>query len=64
MKFNAATTLVILVITTILGVGYLSLSVLHIDPTDKATRLTLLLDDSGGLLPTSQVTMRGIKVGQ
>ncbi|BBX99442.1 MlaD family protein [Mycobacterium lacus] len=64
MKFNAATTLVILVITTILGVGYLSLSVLHIDPTDKATRLTLLLDDSGGLLPTSQVTMRGIKVGR
>ncbi|BBX75959.1 MCE family protein [Mycobacterium shinjukuense] len=64
MKFNAATTVVILVITTMLGVVYLSLSVLHLDPTEKATRLTLLLDNSGGLMPTSQVTMRGIRVGR
>ncbi|SON60247.1 hypothetical protein MSIMFI_01741 [Mycobacterium simulans] len=64
MKVNAATTLVILAIMTVLGAGYLSLGVLNIDPTQKATRLTLMLDDSGGLLPTSQVTMRGIQVGR
>ncbi len=64
MKFNAPTTLVILAIMTVLGAGYLSLSVLDMNPTEKATRLTLLLDNSGGLLPTSQVTMRGIQVGK
>ncbi|MCV7199403.1 MlaD family protein [Mycobacterium angelicum] len=64
MKFNAATTLVILAVMTVLGAGYLSLGVLRTDPTAKPTRITLMLDNSGGLLPTSQVTMRGIQVGR
>jgi phospholipid/cholesterol/gamma-HCH transport system substrate-binding protein len=63
MKFSAGTTLVILLIMTLIGAAYMSLSVLDINPARKATRVTLLLDTSGGLLPTSQVTMRGIKVG-
>jgi phospholipid/cholesterol/gamma-HCH transport system substrate-binding protein len=64
MRFNAVTTLVILAIMTVLGVGYLSLGVLKMDPTASVTRITLQLNTSGGLLPTSQVTMRGIRVGR
>lgn len=64
MKFNPGVTLVILAILTLVGAGYMSLGVLDIGPTKQFTRLTLMLDTSGGLLPTSQVTMRGIKVGR
>jgi phospholipid/cholesterol/gamma-HCH transport system substrate-binding protein len=38
--------------------------VLDISPTKQVTRLTLMLNTSGGLMPTSEVTMRGIKVGR
>src|ERR1700742_3379417 len=64
MKFNARVTLVILAVLTLLGAVYMSLGVLDISPTKQATRLTLLLNTSGGLMPTSDVTMRGIKVGR
>ncbi|CCK65793.1 MlaD family protein [Mycobacterium canetti] len=64
MKFNAAVTLVILALMTVVGAGYVSLGVLGMNPTEKATRITLLMDSSGGLLPTAQVTMRGIQVGR
>lgn len=64
MRFKAATTLVLLAVMTVFGIGYLSLEVLKKDPTVTPTHITLLLDKSGGLLPTSQVTMRGIPVGR
>lgn len=64
MKFNAGVTVVILAVATLLGVGYLTFGVLKVEPTANPTRLTLLLDTSGGLMPTSQVTMRGIQVGR
>lgn len=64
MKFNAAATVVILVAATLLGAGYLTFGVLKVEPTAQPTRLTLMLDNSGGLMPTSQVTMRGIRVGK
>jgi phospholipid/cholesterol/gamma-HCH transport system substrate-binding protein len=64
MKFSARTTLVILVVMTLLGAAYMSFGVLDISPTKQVTRLTLLLNASGGLMPTSEVTMRGIKVGR
>lgn len=64
MKFNAGVTVAILVVATLLGAGYLTFGVLKVAPTAQPTRLTLLLDNSGGLMPTSQVTMRGIQVGK
>ncbi len=64
MKFNARITLVILSVMTLLGAVYMSVGVLDISPTKQVTRLTLLLNTSGGLMPTSDVTMRGIKVGR
>ncbi len=64
MKFNAGITLVILAVLTLLGAVYMSVGVLDMSPTKQVTRLTLLLNTSGGLMPTSDVTMRGIKVGR
>jgi phospholipid/cholesterol/gamma-HCH transport system substrate-binding protein len=42
----------------------MAVGVLDMSPTRQATRLTLMLNTSGGLMPTSDVTMRGIKVGR
>jgi phospholipid/cholesterol/gamma-HCH transport system substrate-binding protein len=64
MKFNAGVTLAILAVMTLLGAAYMSVGVLDMSPTKQVTRLTLLLNTSGGLMPTSEVTMRGIKVGR
>jgi phospholipid/cholesterol/gamma-HCH transport system substrate-binding protein len=64
MKFNARVTLAILAVLTLLGAAYMAVGVLDISPTKQVTRLTLLLNTSGGLMPTSEVTMRGIKVGR
>jgi phospholipid/cholesterol/gamma-HCH transport system substrate-binding protein len=64
MKFNARTTLVILGLLTLLGAAYMSVGVLDMSPTRQVTRITLMLNTSGGLMPTSEVTMRGIKVGR
>lgn len=64
MKFNARVTLIILAVMTLLGAAYMSIGVLDVSPTKQVTRLTLMLNTSGGLMPTSEVTMRGIKVGR
>ena len=64
MKFNAGATLIILAVMTLLGAIYMAVGVLDMSPTKQLTRLTLLLNTSGGLMPTSDVTMRGIKVGR
>ncbi|ULN43189.1 MlaD family protein [Mycolicibacterium crocinum] len=64
MKFNARTTLAILVVMTLAGAAYMGFGVLDMGPTKQVNRLTLLLNSSGGLMPTSEVTMRGIKVGR
>jgi phospholipid/cholesterol/gamma-HCH transport system substrate-binding protein len=64
MKFSARTTLVLLAVMTLLGAIYMSLGVLDMGPAKQITRLTLMLNSSGGLMPTSEVTMRGIKVGR
>jgi phospholipid/cholesterol/gamma-HCH transport system substrate-binding protein len=64
MKFNPRVTLAILAALTLLGAAYMAVGVLDMSPTKQVTRLTLLLNTSGGLMPTSDVTMRGIKVGR
>jgi phospholipid/cholesterol/gamma-HCH transport system substrate-binding protein len=64
MKLNAGVTLAILAVMTLLGAAYMAVGVLDMSPTKQVTRLTLMLGSSGGLMPTSDVTMRGIKVGR
>jgi phospholipid/cholesterol/gamma-HCH transport system substrate-binding protein len=55
---------VILAVMSLLGAAYMAVGVLDISPTKEVTRLTLLLNTSGGLMSTSEVTMRGIKIGR
>ncbi|MGV0635024.1 MlaD family protein [Mycolicibacillus trivialis] len=64
MKFNPGITLLILVTMALAGSGYMAIGVLDLKPTKPRTRVTLMLDTSGGLLQTSQVTMRGVAVGR
>jgi phospholipid/cholesterol/gamma-HCH transport system substrate-binding protein len=64
MKFNAGVTLAILAVLTLLGAVYMAVGVLDMSPTKQVTRLTLMLNTSGGLMSTSEVTMRGVKVGR
>lgn len=64
MKFSAGITLLILAVMAVAGAGYLSLGVLDVGPTKQVARVTLMLNTSGGLLSTSQVTMRGVPVGR
>lgn len=53
-----------LVVVTVLGVGYLALDVLDVDPRRDYTQITVPLVTSGGLTDTSPVTLRGSTVGR
>ncbi|MCV7219609.1 MlaD family protein [Mycolicibacterium elephantis] len=64
MKFSARATLAILAVMTLAGAVYMAFGVLDMNPAKGVTRLTLMLNTSGGLMPTSDVTMRGIKIGR
>ncbi|MGL6236968.1 MAG: MlaD family protein [Segniliparus sp.] len=64
LRLNVGTTLLLLLAIALLGAGYMSVGVLHMGAVKKTTHVTLLLKKSGGLMPTSDVTMRGIRVGQ
>ncbi|OHT81487.1 MlaD family protein [Mycobacteroides saopaulense] len=64
MRAVTAATLAVLLAICLGAVGYLAFGVFDTQATGPGTRVTLLLNRSGGLLTTSQVTMRGIKVGK
>ncbi|MGP3708867.1 MlaD family protein [Gordonia paraffinivorans] len=53
-----------LVLTTVLGVGYLVVGVLRVDPTRSYTSITVDLTDSSGLTAGSDVVYRGVNIGQ
>ncbi|MFE0748953.1 MlaD family protein [Gordonia sp. NPDC058843] len=53
-----------LLLTTVLGVGYLMVGVLAADPTRTYTSLTVDLTDSAGLRAGSDVVYRGVNIGQ
>ncbi|MBY6367186.1 MlaD family protein [Rhodococcoides corynebacterioides] len=53
-----------LVVVAVLGVAYLALGVLDMDPRRDHLTLTVPLTTSGGLIDTSQVTLRGAEIGR
>ncbi|MGB6181588.1 MAG: MlaD family protein [Rhodococcus sp. (in: high G+C Gram-positive bacteria)] len=55
---------VALVVVTILGVAYIALEVVNVDPRRDWTEITVPLATSGGLLDTSEVTLRGSAIGR
>ncbi|WP_078308142.1 MULTISPECIES: MlaD family protein [unclassified Mycobacterium] len=64
MKLNVIVTLAVLSIISLVGAVYMAFGVLDIASTNKTHHMTLMLERSGGLMSTSQVTLRGIKVGR
>ena len=56
--------LVGLLLLTVAGVGYMTVGVLDMDPRREYNSVTVRLASSGGLMDTSQVTSRGMKVGK
>ncbi|MGW5375688.1 MlaD family protein [Nocardia sp. NPDC003999] len=53
-----------LVLTLVLGVGYLVFGALGVDPTASTITVRVHLADSGGLLAGRQVTLRGVPIGR
>lgn len=56
--------LVALAATLVLGLGYLVFGVFGLSPTADSFRIRVHFDESGGLLPGRDVTLRGVPVGK
>jgi virulence factor Mce-like protein len=55
---------VALVVTMVVGIGYLAIGVLQVDPLRPSYRVRIRLAESGGLQPDRDVTVRGVRVGR
>ncbi len=64
IKLSAPVTLFLLALITVLGTAYMSIVVLKINPTEEKIIVSVEVPESGGLMSTSQVTLRGIQVGK
>lgn len=53
-----------LVLTLVVGLGYLAIGALRINPLDSTYQVTIRLPESGGLLANQDVSVRGIRVGR
>lgn len=61
---RTAVSLVALLMLTIAGVAYMTVGVLDMDPRRTTNHVTVRMASSGGLMDTSQVTSRGMKIGR
>ncbi|MGE2735387.1 MlaD family protein [Mycolicibacterium vaccae] len=68
VRFAASRRLVLSVVGQLtlvaVGVSYLSFGALRVNPFEDQLTVTVHLDESGGLLPSQDVTLRGIPVGR
>jgi virulence factor Mce-like protein len=53
-----------LVLTLVVGLAYLAIGALRINPFDSTYQVTIRLPESGGLLANQDVSVRGIRVGR
>ncbi|RDI45040.1 MlaD family protein [Nocardia mexicana] len=53
-----------LLLVLVLGIGYLLLGSLQVNPLQSQYRVRVELAQSGGLLPDQDVTLRGVRVGR
>ncbi|MFD1814604.1 MlaD family protein [Rhodococcus gannanensis] len=53
-----------LALILVLGLGYLTLGVFGVRPTESTMTVRVHLADSGGLLPNQNVTLRGVPIGR
>ncbi|MEV0247557.1 MlaD family protein [Nocardia sp. NPDC050712] len=64
MRIPAWASLSMLTTMTLAGAGYLTVTVLDIDPRTEYATVTVVLASSGGLMNTSPVTLRGVEIGE
>lgn len=53
-----------LLIALVIGASYLAVSVMRVNPLQRTYAVTVDLDQSGGLQPGNDVTLRGFRVGK
>lgn len=63
IKLSAPLTLLLLALITVFGVGYIGFSVLKLDPMSDRLTVTAEIPTSGGVMETSDVTLRGVHIG-
>ncbi|PXX53306.1 phospholipid/cholesterol/gamma-HCH transport system substrate-binding protein [Nocardia tenerifensis] len=64
MKLSGPVSLVLLLVLTGVCAAYLTVGVLDLDPRRTTNTVTVLMDSSGGLMQTSQVDLRGMRIGR
>ncbi|MEU1204891.1 MlaD family protein [Nocardia sp. NPDC005825] len=64
LSLSGPMSLVMLLVLTFVCGGYMAVGVLNLDPRRQNNTVTVLLDGSGGLMKTSQVTLRGLPIGK
>lgn len=64
MRIPAPLSLLMLAMMTLVGGTYLAVAVLGIDPRVHYATVTVELRSSGGLMDTSPVTLRGVRIGR
>ncbi|MRH92743.1 MCE family protein [Nocardia sp. SYP-A9097] len=64
LSFSGPVSLVLLMVLTLVCGSYMAVGVLNLDPRRQNNTVTVLLDFSGGLMKTSEVTLRGLPIGR
>ncbi|WP_353109352.1 MlaD family protein [Gordonia sp. (in: high G+C Gram-positive bacteria)] len=64
IKLPSPVTLLLLALITVLGSAYIGFGVLKIDPLSDRIRVTAEVAESGGLMDNSEVTLRGVHIGE
>ncbi|MFD0364252.1 MlaD family protein [Nocardia sp. GCM10030253] len=64
MKLSGPVSLVLLTVLTLVCGAYMMVGVLDMDPRKDTYSMTVLMPSSGGLMPTSEVDLRGMPIGR
>ncbi|QLY27684.1 MlaD family protein [Nocardia huaxiensis] len=64
LSLSGPVSLALLAVMTLLCSTYMAVGVLNLDPRRETNTVTVLLDSSGGLMKTSEVTLRGLPIGK
>ncbi|MBL1074112.1 MCE family protein [Nocardia sp. 2] len=64
LSLSGPVSLALLAVMTLVCGSYMAVGVLNLDPRRENNTITVLLDSSGGLMRTSEVTLRGLPIGK
>ncbi|MFF2549723.1 MlaD family protein [Nocardia sp. NPDC058058] len=64
LSLSGPVSLILLMVLTLICGSYMAVGVLKLDPRRDNNSITVLLDSSGGLMKTSEVTLRGMPIGR